>query len=79
MRTGVRRLAVAELGSATPKTKLADIIPNRAHNFQKFSNRRSTPGASGSIMETLTTGGSASENMMSSVIRKVIALHTDRL
>ena len=41
--------------------------------------RRSTPGASGSIMETLTTGGCASENIMSSVIRKGIPLHTDRL
>ena len=79
MRTGGRRLAVAELGSATPKTKLADIIPNRAHNFQKFSNRRSTPGASGSIMETLSSEGSAGEKIMSSVIRKGIALHTDRV
>ena len=42
-------------------------------------NRRSTPGASGSIMETLPTGRCASENMSRCVIRKVIPLHTDRL
>ena len=43
------------------------------------ADRRSTPGASGSIMETLPSGRCAGENIMSSVIRKVIALHTDRL
>ena len=42
-------------------------------------NRRSTPGASGSIMETLPSGGCAGENISSSVIRKVMALHTDRV
>ena len=45
----------------------------------QIPNRRSTPGASGSIMETLPSGRIAGKNGSSSVVSKIMALHTDRV
>ena len=42
-------------------------------------NRRSTPGAAGSIMETLPSRAISGEKMRSSVNRTVMALHSDRV